>query len=60
MTDDSCPRFTLDEVLGFAEPAQRLVRFAQLGENPGQGRNFHGKHEANISGAVHGNGALDQ
>src|SRR6266536_2898382 len=49
MTDDSPRRLTLEELLTLPDPAQRLVRLADLRQRPGGGGDRPGKKHGDIS-----------
>ena len=49
MRDDSPRRLTLEELLAFPEPVQRLARLAELRQCPGGGGDRPGKVEDEVS-----------
>ena len=49
MGDDSPRRLTLEELLAFPDPAQRLARLAELRQRPGGGGDRPGKMDGDIS-----------
>ena len=51
-TRNSPRRLTLNELLPFPEPVQRLVRLTELGENPGGLGDHAGKAEADVAHSV--------
>ena len=60
IADESPRRLTLEEMLGFPEPAQRLGRFAELREDPGGGSDGEGKQESDVPCSVRRDPVLDQ
>src|SRR5207245_292455 len=60
-TGDAPPRrLTLEELLPFPEPGQRLARVAELREDPGQVGDRRGKVECDVPRSGHCNPVLDQ
>src|SRR5262245_51652506 len=53
-------QLTLEKPLAFPEPVQRLVRFAELRQNPGRVGDNEGKHGSKVLCAGHGYSPLDQ
>ena len=60
MADDSPRRVTLEELLAFPEPVQRLARLAELRQDPGGGGDRVGKLEDDVPRPEHRDPALDQ
>jgi len=58
--DDPPRRQALDELLAFAEALQRVVRFAELGQCPGGGRDRGRKLEGDVPLLEHRDPVLDQ
>ena len=50
MVDQSPRRLTLEKLLAFLEPVQRLARLAELRQSPGGGRDRPGKQEDDVPG----------
>ena len=60
MADDSPRRLTLEELLAFPEPVQRLARLAELRQYPGGGGDRGGKQEDDVPRPDHRDPVLDQ
>ena len=58
--DDSPRRLTLEELLAFPEPVQRLARLAELRQHPGGGGDRRGKQEDDVPRPDHRDPVLDQ
>ena len=59
-TDDDSPRrLTLEELLAFPEPVQRLARLAELRQDPGGGGDREGKQEDDVPRPEHRDPVLD-
>ena len=59
MDDDSPRRLTLEELLAFPEPVQRLARLAELRQCPGGGGDRPGKVEDEVPCPGHRDPALN-
>src|SRR6266849_8153 len=58
---DVSPRLvTLEELLAFPEPAQRLARLAELRQCPGREGDREGKHEDGVPGPERRDSVFDQ
>ena len=57
---ESPRRGPLEELLPFSEPAQRLARFAELGQYPGGGGDRHRELEDDVPGSEHRDPMLNQ
>ena len=60
MVDESPRRLTLEKLLAFLEPVQRLARLAELRQDPGGGGDRPGKQEDDVPGPNHRHPVLDQ
>ena len=60
MADDSPRRLTLEELLAFPDPVQRLARLADLRQRPGGGGDRPGKMDGDVAGPQHRDPVLDQ
>ena len=60
IADVSPRRLTLEELLAFPEPVQRLARFAELPQCPGGGGDREGKQEDDAPRPEHRDPVLDQ
>jgi hypothetical protein len=60
IADDSRRHGTLEELLAFSKPIQRLVRLAELRQHPGRGREGSGKQEDDVPGPDRRDPVLDR
>jgi hypothetical protein len=58
--DESPRRLTLEELLAFPEPVQRLAFLAELRQDPGGGGDREGKYEDDVPGPEPRDPVLDQ